>query len=64
MEGKTYYQKIQALKEKPETAKTGSRWSLEENNQLLESIKNKDSFKSIALKHQRTEGSDLRCHFS
>ena len=57
MEGKTYYQKIQALKEKPETAKTGSRWSLEENNQLLESIKNKDSFKSIALKHQRTEGS-------
>jgi ATP-dependent DNA helicase PIF1 len=57
MEGKTYYQKIQALKEKPETAKTGSRWSPEEINQLLESIKNKDSFKSIALKHQRTEGS-------
>jgi ATP-dependent DNA helicase PIF1 len=57
MENKTYYQKIQALKEKPETAKTGTRWTPDEIKQLLDSIKNKDSIKSIALKHQRTEGS-------
>ena len=57
MEVKSLYQKIQALKEKPETAKTGSRWSPDEVKQLLEEIKNKDSIKSIALKHQRTEGS-------
>jgi len=57
MEGKTYYQKIQALKEKPETAKTGSRWSPEEIKSLLDEIKGKQTINSIALKHQRTEGS-------
>jgi hypothetical protein len=57
MEVKSLYQKIQALKEKPETAKTGSRWSPEEVKDLLNEIKNKDTIKSIALKHQRTEGS-------
>ena len=35
------YHNLQALKLKPETAKTGSRWSPEEVKQLLEEIKNK-----------------------
>ena len=48
---------LQALKLKPETAKTGSRWTPEEVKQLLEEIKNSNTLKSIALTHQRTEGS-------
>jgi ATP-dependent DNA helicase PIF1 len=51
------YSNIKVLKEKPETAKTGSRWSLEEIKSLLDEIKGKQTINSIALKHQRTEGS-------
>ena len=48
---------LQALKLKPETAKTGTRWTPEEVKQLLEEVKNSNTLKSIALTHQRTEGS-------
>ena len=51
------YHNLQALKLKPETAKTGSRWTPEEVKQLLEEVKNSNTLKSIALAHQRTEGS-------
>lgn len=51
------YQMFKALKSKPETAKTGTRWSTDEIGKLMNSIKAKKSFKEIALEHQRTEGS-------
>lgn len=51
------YKHIQELKNNPETAKAGSRWSMEEVTELLQEIKDKLSLSAIALKHQRTEGS-------
>jgi ATP-dependent exoDNAse (exonuclease V) alpha subunit len=52
-----FYQKIQALKQNPETAKAGVRWTSEEVIQLVKEIKGKSSIKEISKIHQRTEGS-------
>ena len=52
-----FYQKIQALKQNPETAKAGVRWTSEEVIQLVKEIKEKSSIKEISKIHQRTEGS-------
>ena len=51
------YSNIKALKEKPETANTGSRWSEDEIKTLLNEIEKKISIKDIALIHKRTSGS-------
>lgn len=52
-----FYQKMQALKQNPETAKAGVRWTPEEVGQLVNEIKEKSSIKKISKIHQRTEGS-------
>lgn len=58
MENKTsLYQKIQELKNNPETSKAGARWTPEEITELLQEIKEKLTTSAIALKHKRTEGS-------
>jgi ATP-dependent DNA helicase PIF1 len=51
------YSKLKALKEKPETANAGSRWSEDEVNTLLNEIKNKKNMTEIATNHKRTLGS-------
>lgn len=51
------YSNIKALKEKPETANTGSRWSEDEIKTLLNEIEKNLTIKEIALIHKRTSGS-------
>jgi len=51
------YSKIKALKEKPETANAGSRWSEDEVKTLLNEIKDKKNMTDIATNHKRTLGS-------
>ena len=51
------YSKIKALKEKPETANAGSRWSDEEIKNMLDKIKEGKDLKDIATTHKRTFGS-------
>jgi ATP-dependent DNA helicase PIF1 len=48
---------MQKLKENPETANIGTKWTQEEINDLLEEVKNEMSLEDIALKHKRTLGS-------
>ena len=45
---------IKELKNQPETSNAGSRWSDEENEQLLEELKNNKSYEDIAKDHKRT----------
>jgi ATP-dependent DNA helicase PIF1 len=51
------YTNIKALKEKPETANVGMRWSEVEVSNLLNEIKDGKSFTDIANLHKRTLGS-------
>jgi ATP-dependent DNA helicase PIF1 len=51
------YSKLKALKEKPETANAGSRWSEDEVKTLLNEIKDKKNMTDIATNHKRTLGS-------
>jgi len=51
------YSKIKALKEKPETANAGSRWTDDEVNLMLSEIKNGKTHNEIATIHKRTFGS-------
>ena len=51
------YSKIKALKEKPETSNTGSRWSEDEITTLLNETENNINIKEIAIIHKRTVGS-------
>ena len=46
-----------SLKEKPETANAGSRWSEEEINTMIAEIKDGKSHNEIATIHKRTFGS-------
>ena len=58
MEAKnTLYQKIQALKNNPDTCKSGTKWTTVEVLELLKEAKNKDSISDMALNHKRTVGS-------
>jgi hypothetical protein len=45
---------IKELKNQLETSNAGSRWSDEENEQLLEELKNNKSYEDIAKNHKRT----------
>jgi len=45
---------IKELKNQLETSNAGSRWSDEENEQLLEELKNNKSYEDIAKDHKRT----------
>jgi hypothetical protein len=47
---------IKRLKETPETAMTGTRWTPQEDEKLLLSITNGKTTNEIALEHQRTVG--------
>lgn len=51
------YQNIQKLRENPETANAGSKWSEDEINNLLYEIKNNISLDEIAKNHKRTPSS-------
>jgi ATP-dependent DNA helicase PIF1 len=51
------YQNIQKLKENPNTANIGKRWSEEETLELLNERKNNFTFEEIASLHKRTPGS-------
>ena len=51
------YNKIKALKENPETANAGSRWSDDEVKLMLSEIKDGKTMKEIAIIHKRTIGS-------
>ena len=53
----TLYQKIQVLKNNPDTCKSGTKWTTEEVLDLLKEVKNKDSISDVALNHKRTVGS-------
>jgi len=48
---------IKKLKENPETSAVGSKWTKDEENQLLKEIENEISIGDIALAHKRTVGS-------
>jgi hypothetical protein len=48
------YQRIQYLKEQPETARTGIKWTFEENEELMKRINDGMSLEDIAKNHQRT----------
>lgn len=47
---------IQALKEKPETARVGVKWTNEENAELMRQAQEGMPFSEIATLHQRTVG--------
>ena len=51
------YQNIQKLRENPDTANVGKKWSEDEQNNLLYEIKKNMSFDEIAKIHKRTETS-------
>ena len=51
------YNNIKALKEKPETANVGMRWSEDEIKTLLNEIENNTNMTAIAINHKRTLGS-------
>ena len=51
------YQNIQKLKENPNTANIGKRWSEEETLELLNERKDNFTFDEIASLHKRTPGS-------
>jgi ATP-dependent exoDNAse (exonuclease V) alpha subunit len=51
------YQNIVKLRENPDTANIGKKWSEDEINELLTEIKKNTSLKEIALLHKRTESS-------
>lgn len=51
------YNNIKLLKEKPETANVGMRWSNDEITTLLDEIKNNTNMIEIAHNHKRTVGS-------
>jgi hypothetical protein len=50
------YRKIQQAKTNPDTARTGSYWSQEEDDKLIESVLSDTPLAKIALDHQRTTG--------
>ena len=50
------YQNILKLRENPETANAGKKWSEEEINELLTNIKTM-TFEEVAIIHKRTTGS-------
>jgi hypothetical protein len=50
------YQSIQKMKEFPETTSVGSMWTVEEEKQLIESLRNDKSIDDIAKEHKRTTG--------
>jgi len=45
---------IKELKNKADTSKSGSRWTIEEHKQLLEELKNNKPYEDIAIDHKRT----------
>ncbi len=51
------YERIQAMKEKPETTRAGEKWSLAEDEQIMHAIKGGMGINDIAKKHQRTYSS-------
>jgi hypothetical protein len=54
------YNNIQSIKKNPETSLAGSKWSSDEDINLLEEIKDKN-YEEIALIHKRTTGA-IRSH--
>jgi ATP-dependent DNA helicase PIF1 len=58
MENKySMYHNMQKLKENPDTANIGKKWTEDEILELLEEIKEEMTLEDIALKHKRTLGS-------
>ena len=51
------YHNIQKLKENPDTANIGKKWSDEEISELLKQIKDNVDLNTIAVLHKRTVGS-------
>lgn len=51
-----FHDRIKAIKENPETSQAGSKWTEEEENNLLVSIEKGIDISDIAKEHKRTEG--------
>lgn len=47
---------LKHLKEQPETACVGTKWTSQEENRLIESLKMKRNIEDIAKEHKRTSG--------
>ena len=51
-----YRERIMKLSEQPETAAAGKSWTLEEENQLIDSLSTGKEISDIANEHKRTMG--------
>ena len=52
-----FQEKLRKQRENPETSRAGLKWETEEDNVLIDKIKEEVSFSEIARQLQRTEGS-------
>ena len=52
-----FQEKLRKQRENPETSRAGLKWEIEEDNVLIDKIKEELSFSEIAKQLQRTEGS-------
>jgi len=52
-----FQEKLRKQRENPETSRAGLKWETEEDNVLIDKIKEELSFSEIARQLQRTEGS-------
>lgn len=52
-----FQEKLRKQRENPETSRAGLKWETEEDNVLIDKIKEEISFSEIAKQLQRTEGS-------
>ena len=50
----SFYSRLNALREQPDTARAGVKWTEEENNQLMKEVMDCMDLDEVAKKHQRT----------
>lgn len=50
----SFHSRLNALREQPDTARAGVKWTEEENNQLMKEVMDGMDLDEVAMKHQRT----------
>lgn len=50
----SFHSRLNALREQPDTARAGVKWTEEENNQLMKEVMDGMDLDEVAKKHQRT----------
>jgi hypothetical protein len=50
----SFHSRLNALREQPETARAGVKWTEEENDQLMKEVMDGIDLEEVAKKHQRT----------